>query len=209
MHWFTVPLTLQWHSHLPCTGPQHRHFALHRERALANWQQGDGWNRPDAKLWLPSGVKQGVQGCPPLWRALQWNSPPLVPVLPLSPLLLPHLFTPDWKWLSINDNPVDPSWLREDKIFYLILHSLCCPGWKWHQILITKAKKLWKANKVFIDTSPPYSALNANINWFPKLDRSRGKFSRYFTDCGFVLLGNHRPSNADLAENPATSSLQS
>ena len=46
---------------------------------------------------------------PPLWRALQWNSPPLVPVLPLSPLLLPHLFTPDWKWLSINDNPVDPS----------------------------------------------------------------------------------------------------
>ena len=155
MHWFTVPLTLQWHSHLPCTGPQHRHFALHRERALANWQQGDGWNRPDAKLWLPSGVKQGVQGCPPLWRALQWNSPPLVPVLPLSPLLLPHLFTPDWKWLSINDNPVDPSWLREDKIFYLILHSLCCPGWKWHQILITKAKKLWKANKVFIETSPP------------------------------------------------------
>ena len=65
MHWFTVPLTLQWHSHLPCTGPQHRHFALHRERALANWQQGDGWNRPDAKLWLPSGVKQGVQGRPP------------------------------------------------------------------------------------------------------------------------------------------------
>ena len=29
MHWFTVPLTLQWHSHLPCTGPQHHHFALH------------------------------------------------------------------------------------------------------------------------------------------------------------------------------------
>ena len=24
-----------------------------------------GWNRPDAKLWLPSGVKQGVQRCPP------------------------------------------------------------------------------------------------------------------------------------------------
>ena len=113
---------------------------------------------------------------------------------------LPHLFTPEWKWLSINDNPVEPSWLRGDKIFYLILHSLCCPGWKWHQILITKAKKLWKANKVFIETSPPYSALNANINWFPKLDRSGGKFSRYFTDCGFVLLGSHRPSNADLAD---------
>ena len=185
----TCPALVHSTATSPCTGNAH-------------WQIGskgtDGTVRTQS-CDCPPASNRGCRGAPPLWRALQWNSPPLVPVLPLSPLLLPHLFTPDWKWLSINDNPVDPSWLREDKIFYLILHSLCCPGWKWHQILITKAKKLWKANKVFIETLPPYSALNANINWFPKLDRSGGKLSRYFTDCGFVLLGSHRPSNADLA----------
>ena len=105
MHWFTVPLTLQWHSHLPCTGPQHRHFALHRERALANWQQGTDGTVRTQSCDCPPASNRGCRGAP-LWRALQWNSPPLVPVLTLSPLLLPHLFTPVWKWLSITDNPV-------------------------------------------------------------------------------------------------------
>ena len=187
----TCPALVHSTATSPCTGNAH-------------WQIGSkGRMEPSGRKAVTALRRQtGGAGVPPPPSGALCNGTLLLWSLswPSRPFYYLYLFTPDWKWLSINDNPVDPSWLREDKIFYLILHSLCCPGWKWHQILITKAKKLWKANKVFIETSPPYSALNASINWFPKLDRSGGKFSRYFTDCGFVLLGSHRPSNADLAD---------
>ena len=48
-----------------------------------------GWNRPDAKLWLPSGVKQGVQGrpLPPLARStmeLSSSGPCPAPLAPFT-----------------------------------------------------------------------------------------------------------------------------
>ena len=51
--------------------------------------------------------------------------------------------------------------------------------------------------------------LNEILVCFQVRDRLGSAVNSYFTDCGIFLLSNHRPSNADLAENPATSSLQS